>query len=105
MQQDARIYQDLDRILVTKEEIAKKIAELGRKITDNVKTKIKGVRSTDPEYWGLREVLTEEEVDIGLTMKLRKWYTFEELFKKIAEYSIMNDYRFNQKETVKKEIK
>jgi len=33
MEQSAKIYQDLDRILVTKEEIAKKVAELGQQIT------------------------------------------------------------------------
>ena len=33
MEQDARIYQDLEKILVTKEEIREKVAELGRKIT------------------------------------------------------------------------
>ncbi len=35
MEQNTRIYQDLDRILVTKEEIAEKIRELGRKITED----------------------------------------------------------------------
>ena len=64
------------------QDFKKKYAKLGRKITDNVKTKLKGVTSKDPEYWGLREVLTEPEVDIGLTMKLRKWYTFEQLYEK-----------------------
>ncbi|MBQ7064221.1 MAG: FAD-dependent oxidoreductase [Firmicutes bacterium] len=63
-------------------ELKKKYAAFGRKITDNVLTKLRGVRAEDPEYWGLREVLTEDEVDIGLTMKLRKFYTFEELFEK-----------------------
>ena len=33
MEQDAKIYQDLDQILVTKEEIRQKIAELGQRIT------------------------------------------------------------------------
>ena len=33
MEQNARIYQDLDRILVTKEEISRKVKELGQKIT------------------------------------------------------------------------
>ena len=63
-------------------ELNKKYAKLAKKITDNVKTKIGGVKTTSPEYWGLREVLTEEEVDILLTMKLRKWYTFDELYQK-----------------------
>ena len=35
MEQNARIYQDLDRILVTKEEIGRKVKELGRKITED----------------------------------------------------------------------
>ena len=33
MEQNARIYQDLDRILVTKEEIDRKVKELGQQIT------------------------------------------------------------------------
>ena len=35
MEQNARIYQDLDRILVTKEEIDRKVKELGKKITED----------------------------------------------------------------------
>ena len=35
MEQNARIYQDLDRILVTKEEINRKVKELGQKITED----------------------------------------------------------------------
>ena len=35
MEQSSRIYQDLDRILVTKEEIAIKVRELGKKITED----------------------------------------------------------------------
>ena len=35
MEQNARIYRDLDRILVTKEQIAEKVKELGRKITED----------------------------------------------------------------------
>lgn len=67
----------------TKEEKAlfKKYEKLGRKITDNVITKIKGPTTSSPEYWGLREILSEKEVDICLKMKLRKWYTFEQLYK------------------------
>ena len=64
-----------------------KYAKLARKITDNVKHKIAGIKAEDPEYWGLREVLTEDEVDIGLTMKLRKFYTFDELYEKNKKFS------------------
>ena len=56
-------------------------AKLGKKITDNVKTKLGGVKSTSPEYWGLREVLTQDEVTLGNMMKLRKWYYFDDLYK------------------------
>ena len=63
------------------EELNPKYAKLARRITDNVKHKIRGIKSTDPEYWGLREVLNEEEVDVALTMKLRQFYTFDELVK------------------------
>ena len=35
MEQNARIYQDLDKILVTKEEIDRKVKELGRRISED----------------------------------------------------------------------
>ena len=60
----------------------KKYAKLGAKITDNVPHKLFGLKTTDEEYWGLREVLNENEVDIALSMKQRKWYTYDELFEK-----------------------
>ena len=66
----------------------KKICKLGGKITDNVRTKLRGVNSNDPEYWGLKEMLNEDIVDVALRMKLRKFYTWEELFK-------MNKKQFN----------
>lgn len=58
----------------------KKYAKLGAKITDNVPHKLSGLKTTDEEYWGLREVLNEHEVDVALSMKQRKWYTYEQLF-------------------------
>lgn len=60
---------------------SKKICKLARKITDNAEHKIGGVKTDHPEYWGLKEVLNENQVDVALTMKLRKWYTEPELFK------------------------
>ena len=36
----------------------KNYAKLGKKITDVVPHKLFGVKNTDPEYWGLREVLS-----------------------------------------------
>ncbi len=60
----------------------KKYLKLGRKLTDNVTTILGGAKSTSPEYWGLKEILIEDEVDVLLKMKQRKWYLFEDLYKK-----------------------
>ena len=57
----------------------KKYAKLGARITDNVPHKLFGLKTTDEEYWGLREILSEDEVDVALSMKQRKWYTHDEL--------------------------
>ena len=65
----------------------KKILKLGRKITDAVKHKIKGITADDPEYWGLATILTDEMADIALSMDVRVPYTLPQLMKmnKIAE--------------------
>lgn len=55
------------------------VAKLARKITDAVPHKIRGIRTDDPEYWGLKEVLTDEMVDLANRMKLRKFYTLEQM--------------------------
>ncbi len=57
----------------------KEYAKLAKKITDVAKHMIGGVKAEDPEYWGLKEVLSPEHVKICNRMKLRKFYTFEEL--------------------------
>ncbi|MEE3420689.1 MAG: FAD-dependent oxidoreductase [Lachnospiraceae bacterium] len=69
------------RSVYQNEKKAKKaVVKLGKKITDVVPHKLPGMlTSDDPEYWGLREVLTDEMVDIANKMKLRKFYTYEEL--------------------------
>lgn len=59
----------------------KKILKLGKKITDVAGHMIFGVKAKDPEYWGLAELLNDEMVDVALTMKRRKHYTFAELCK------------------------
>lgn len=64
----------------------KEYAKLGRKITDIAAHKVKGVNANDPEYWGLREVLTDDMVKVANKMKLRKFYTFEELYAMNPEY-------------------
>lgn len=60
-------------------EPSKKIIALGKKITDVVAHKVSGVKVSDPEYWGLAEIITEEMADVALKMKLRTHYTFPEL--------------------------
>lgn len=56
-----------------------KILKLGQKITDCFAHKLKGLTVNDPEYWGLRCILTDEMADVALLMKLRTPYTFEDL--------------------------
>ena len=58
-----------------------KLIKLCRKITDVVPHKLMGMTTEDPEYWGLREVLTEPMIDVLLKMKQRKHYLFEDLVK------------------------
>ena len=67
-------------------EYEKEFKKLAKKITDVVVHKLTGIKTTDPEYWGLREVLTIEMVRVLNKMKLRKFYTFEELLKMNREY-------------------
>ena len=49
------------------------ILKLGRKITDVVAHKLKGITTNDPEYWGLKEVVTTEMAKVLNKMKLRKF--------------------------------
>lgn len=58
---------------------SQKIIELGKKITDVAGHMIGGVKAEDPEYWGLAEIIDEEQAEICLTMKRRHPYTFKEL--------------------------
>ena len=64
-----------------------KILKLGRKVTDVVMHKIKGITADDPEYWGLAAILTDEMADIALSMDVRVPYTLPQLMKmnKISE--------------------
>ncbi len=64
-----------------------KILKLGKKITDVVAHKIKGITADDPEYWGLAAILTDEMADVALTMDVRVPYTVPQLMKmnKISE--------------------
>ena len=68
-------------------EYEKEFKKLAKKITDVVVHKITGIKTTDPEYWGLREVLTIEMVRVLNKMKLRKFYTFDELLEMNKNYN------------------
>ncbi|MCF0111981.1 MAG: FAD-dependent oxidoreductase, partial [Erysipelotrichaceae bacterium] len=58
-----------------------KLLKLAKKITDVAKHKLFGVTTNDPEYWGLAEIMTDEMVDVALTMDVRVPYTFDEMVK------------------------
>ena len=75
-------------------DLKKVYARVGRKITDNVPHKIFGVKSTDDEYWGLREVITEPEINIVDCLKQRKWYTFDEMYKLVKKKKKMDPIVF-----------
>ncbi len=59
------------------------IAKLGRHITDRVPQKLgfKKITQEDPEYWGLAGLVTDEEAEIALKMKVGKPKTLKELVK------------------------
>ena len=58
-----------------------KILKLGKKVTDVVLHKLKGITTDDPEYWGLAAILTDEMADIALSMDVRVPYTLPQLMK------------------------
>ncbi|MDD7416414.1 MAG: FAD-dependent oxidoreductase [Treponemataceae bacterium] len=58
---------------------SEEIIKLGKKITDVAAHMLGKVTSDDPEYWGLAEIITEEEAKIANTMEKRKHYTFNQL--------------------------
>ena len=58
------------------------VLKLGTMITDRYLVKYtRSMKTDDPEYWGLREMLTPEMVDMCNKMKLRKHYTLDDLIK------------------------
>lgn len=72
------------------ENVDKCYIKLGRKITDHIAHKFLGFGSEAPEYWGLKEVLTPEMCDVACKMKLRKYYTFEQLLKMNKNYEAID---------------
>lgn len=63
------------------EEFRDNVAALGKKITDRVPQKLgfKKITKEDPEYIGLSELLTDEEIDLALKLDVRSPKTFNEL--------------------------
>lgn len=59
------------------------IAKLGKKITDRIPQKLglKKIEKTDPEYWGLAGVLTDEEAELALKLGVRKPKTLQQIVK------------------------
>ncbi len=66
---------------------SEKILKLARKITDCVDHKLKGVTVNDPEYWGLKCVITDEMAEVGLRMDVRHPYTLDAMCALMPEYS------------------
>lgn len=86
----------------------KVILDLGKMITNNVRVKLgfQKLNKYDPEYWGLATLLTDEQAEIALKMKLRKPRTMEEIKKltgldeayleeQLQEMSIMGILEYN----------
>ena len=63
------------------EQPREKILKLGRKITDRIPAKLKGVTGDDPEHWGLAGLVTDEMADVALKMEVRKPMTLPQLVK------------------------
>lgn len=74
----------------------KKILKLGKKITDVIPHKLFGINSNDPEYWGLKELLTEDMADIALAMKLREHYTFEQMIERTRKIEGMTEEKLQK---------
>ena len=70
-----------------------KLLKLVRKITDRLPGKVKGIKTTDPEYWGFACIFEDEmtplecdlALDLMLKMKVRRKYPYAEL-KKLSTY-------------------
>lgn len=65
---------------------SEKILKLAKKITDCIDHKIKGVTVNDPEYWGLKCVVTDEMAEIALRMDVRHPYTMDAMCALAPEY-------------------
>ena len=64
-----------------------KIIALGKKMTDRIPYKLglEKLTESDPEYYGLECVVTDDEADVALAMDLRKPTTPEKLAAKMGK--------------------
>ena len=64
-----------------------KIIALGKKMTDRIPYKLgfEKLTETDPEYYGLECIVSDEEADVALQMGLRKPTTPEKIAKKMGK--------------------
>ena len=64
-----------------------KIIALGKKMTDRIPQKLglEKITESDPEYYGLACVVSDEEAEVALAMDLRKPTTPEKIAKKMGK--------------------
>jgi len=75
-----------------------KLLKLVRRITDRIPGKIKGIKTTDPEYWGFACIFEDElekqesdwALDLMLQMKTRQKYPYSQMLEKCRKLG-MND--------------
>lgn len=96
-----------------------KLLQLANKLADRIPVRLglKKITVDDPEYWGLKEVLSEDMVDLLLLLEKRKPYTFDELLDiskldihtlqllldKMSDIGMM-EYNFENSERIKQYI-
>lgn len=64
------------------------VLKLGQKITDR---KFRKINYNDPEYYGLAAVMSDQEAEIAMTMKVRAEYTIEEMMKKTKKMALTKE--------------
>ena len=80
------------------------ILKLAKKITDCLPHKIHGVTANDPEYWGLRCILTDDMADLALLLKVRHPYHFEDIQKIASKDKKFNSWTEEQLQVLLKQM-
>ena len=59
------------------------LLKLGKKMTDRIPQRLGLAKLTEesPEFWGMADILTDEMVEVALTMKQRRPYSLQEMAK------------------------